>query len=331
MELDLGFRDVFSLGYTGSPTRHSYYYYDENAVASVQGIPLNPSVTNVIVFGNNGYGTYNSMVTSLRHQMSHEFQAEVDYTWGKSLDTSSSPYETQYYPYNPRLSYGPSDYDVRSLVKIFGMWQPVFFHGNHSWAKKVAGGWNLSGIFNWHTGFPWSPVFVVPSGQLYCSTCSYTNRLPGGYLGGAGHDTSNAAFKSGPGVGNGLNVNFPLAATATGTAYFVPPAYTAGPAFPATGRLVPQRPGIVRNSLPGPHYRDLDFTASKTFGIPHLREGSGLQFRADAFNVFNNLNFAPGGSSSGGGISNNITSTNFGQATSSLGARTLSLQASLNF
>lgn len=325
MELDMGWSTVFSAGYTGSQSRHTYYYYDANAVASVHNVPLNPSVTNVIYYGNNGFGDYNSMIATLRHQMSHQFQAEVDYTWSKSLDTGSNPYETQDYPYNPRLSYGRSDYDVGNLVKIYGMWQPTFFHGAHNWVDKVAGGWNLSGIFNWHTGFPWSPVYVVPSGQLYCSTCSYTTLLPGAYLGGAGRNTSNAAFRSGPNVGNGVNMNFPLAATATGTAYFAPPAYTPGPAFPATGGAIPQSPGVGRNSLPGPHYRDLDATLSKTFGLPRLREGSGFQVRADVFNVFNNLNF------DATKINNNITAQNFGQAYQALGARTLTLQASFNF
>lgn len=322
-EYDMGARTVFTLGYSGSQTRHTYYYYDENAVASVKGIPLNPSVTNIYFFGNNGHANYNSMITTLTHQMSHGFQVEASYNWAKSLDTGSDPYETQDYPYDPQLSYGRSDYDVGNLVKIYGMWQPVFFRG-HSWAEKIAGGWNLSGIFNWHTGFPWTPVFPVP-GNLYCSDCGYSSLLPGAYLGGAGSNTSNAAFKSGPGVGTGVNSNFPLAATATGTAYFAPPAYTLGPAFPATGGAPPQNPGIGRNSLPGPHYKDVDATITKTFGLPRLREGAGLTVRADAFNVFNDLNFNPAD------ISNNITNTNFGQDTGALGGRTLTLQVGFSF
>ncbi len=325
MEDDLGFRNVFSLGYSGSQSRHIYYYYDENAVASVTGIPLNPSVTNVYYFGNNGFGNYNSMIATLSHQMSRGFQVEASYNWAKSLDTGSDPYEAQDYPYDPHLSYGRSDYDVGNLVKIFGAWQPVFFRGSHNWMEKLVGGWSLSGIYNWHTGFAWQPVFPVP-GNLYCSTCStYTQLLPGAYLGGAGRNTSNGAFKSGPGVGNGANSNFPLAATLSGTAYFSIPAYTLGPAFPATGGAIPQSPGIGRNSLPGPRYTDLDATVTKTFGMPKLREGSGLTIRADAFNLFNNLNFNPSD------ISNNITATNFGQDTGALGGRTVTLQASFDF
>jgi hypothetical protein len=333
MEYDLGWRNVFTLGYSGSDSRHTYFHYDEDAVASLHGIPLNPLVTSENYWNSNGHANYNSMIATLRHQMSNQFSAELEYNWAKSLDTSSAPYSEQDYPYDPQLTYGPSDYNVPQQVKIFGMWQPVFFHGAHSWAEKIAGGWNLSGIFNWHTGFPWTPVFYTgsagtPSGSLYCSDCGYYQLYPGAYLGGGGNSTSNAAFKSGPGVGNGVNLNFPLAAANANGAegiYFAAPAYTPGPAFPATGGAIPQSPGIGRNSMPGPHYRDFDATVTKTFGVPRLHEGAGLEFRADAFNVFNNLNFNPGS------VTTNITAPNFGQATAALGARTLTLQASFNF
>ncbi len=329
MQQDMGFRTVFTLGYSGSQSRHTFFHYDENAVASVQGLSLNPQVNSVNFWGNNGHANYNSMIVTVRHQMSNQFQVNATFDWAKSMDISSAPYEEQFYPYDPQLSYGPSDYNVTNSFKAFGLWQS---HFGHNWVGKVASGWTVSGIFNWHTGFPWSPVFNTgsggtPSGSLYCSTCNYTQLLPGAYLGGAGRDTSNAAFKSGPKVGNGLNINFPLAATNPNgaEAYFAPPAYAVGPTFPATGGTIPQSPGVGRNSLPGPRYRDLDATVSKTFGVPRLHEGAGLQVRADAFNLFNNLNFDPSS------IPNSITVTNFGQAQSALGARVVTMQASFNF
>ena len=333
-EYDLGFRSVLSVGYQGSLGRHNLFHYDANAVASVQGVALNPQANSVNFWNNNGTSNYNSMIVSLNHQMSRQFSAEAQFNWAKSMDTSSAPYEQVYYPYDLSLDYGRSDFDIGKALKIFGMWQPVLFHGNHAWAEKIAGGWNISGIFNLHTGFPWTPTFTIP-GSVYCSTCGYSQLLPAAYLGGAHNSTSNDAYKSGPGVGNGVNQNFPLAATNTGTAYFTPPAYTLGSTFPATGGAIPQRPGIGRNSIVGPGYKDVDATVSKTFGLPKLHEGSGITIRADAFNLFNNLNFVPGGTTrindNTGGIANDITLTNFGQATNALGARTVTLQARFNF
>lgn len=329
-QTDLGQQFVFTLGYQGSVSRHTYFHYDANATASVKGIPLNPQVNSVNYFGNGGQGNYNAMLAGVRHQFSHQFMLDAELTWGRSMDTSSAPYSEQYYPYDPSLSYGRSDYNITRQEKIFGMWQPVIFRGNHGWLEKMVGGWSLSGILNLHTGFPWSPVFNVAGGSLYCDRCGYSVLLPASYLGGAGHDTSNDAYKSGPNVGNGLNKNFPLAATATNAAeaYFTAPDYALGSTFPATGGTVPQAPGVKRNSLTGPGYRDVDATVSKSFGLPRipgLGENAKFEFRADAFNLFNNLNFNPGS------ISNNIQAANFGQAQSALGSRTVTLMARFSF
>ena len=335
-QIDLGYQWVATLGYQGSQARHTFYQYDENAVASVQGLALNPQVNQATFYGNNGFGNSNSGLAELKHQFSRQFLADGQFTWAKAMDTSSSAYVYWYYPYDPALSYGRSDYNVGKAFKIFGMWQPVLFHGSHNWMEKAVGGWSLSGIFNLHTGFPWSPIYDT-SGPLYCSVCNtYNQLLPGAYLGGAGQSTSNNAFKSGPGVGNGANQNFPQASSAANGAevYFAPPTYTPGPAFPATGGAIPQAPGVVRNSLNGPGYKDLDGTLSKAFGLPRIRglgENAKLEIRVDAFNFFNNLNFKPGGQSQGGSIVDNIANPNFGQAQSALGARTVDLVARFSF
>jgi hypothetical protein len=96
--------------------------------------------------------------------------------------------------------------------------------------------------------------------------------------------------------------------------------------------MPPASPGVHRNSWTGPGYRDVDATVSKVFGMPYWkREGAGIEIRADAFNLFNNLNFKPGGISNGGGINDNISLPNFGQATNALGSRTVTLQARFQF
>jgi hypothetical protein len=55
----------------------------------------------------------------------------------------------------------------------------------------------------------------------------------------------------------------------------------------------------------------------------------------DAYNLFNNLNFSPSGQngngSNGGGISDNVGSSNFGQEQSALAARVITLQARFSF
>jgi len=206
----------------------------------------------------------------------------------------------------------------------------VLFHSSHSWAEKVIGGWSLSGIFNLHTGFPWTPVFNSLTGPLYCSSCGYGSLRPAKYLGGAGHDTSNSAFESGPGTPDGANKNFPNAsAQGNALSYFTEPAYTPAGSFPAQAGA-PQAPGIARNSWDGPGYKDLDGTLSKSFGLPRIpmsgsEEGTKLEIRVDAFNFFNNTNLQTSS------ISNSITSGNFGQAQAALGSRTVTMQARFSF
>jgi hypothetical protein len=329
-QTDVGAQFIFTLGYQGSVGRHTYFHYNENAVASVNGIPLNPQVNSVNFFDNTGHSSYNALLAGLKHQFSHQFMMDAQLTWARSMDTSSAPYSEQFYPYDASLNWGRSDYDISRQEKIYALWQPTFFRGQHNLLERLVGGWSISGILNLHTGFPWTPYYNSTVGSAYCSTCGYSNFLPAAYVGGAGHDTSNDAYKSGPGVGDGTNRNFPNG----GLAYFVPPAITPGPEFPATGGAPPQRPGIRRNFLTGPGYRDVDATVTKSFGLGRIKglgEGTAVEVRADAFNLFNNLNFKPGGASNGGGINDNISAPNFGQATSALGSRTVTLQARFHF
>jgi hypothetical protein len=327
-QYDLGHQLVANIGYQGSTTRHIILNSNQYVTGVANGLALNPLVNSVQLFGNNGASNNNAFLAGLKHQMSHQFQAEAQFQWAKTMDDGSGPFYQDPYPFAPYLARGRSDYNVGKALKIFGLWQPVFFHGSHSWVEKVAGGWSLSGIFNIHTGFPWTPVYNAP-GSLYYASSGYSQLRPAAYLGGAGHSTSNDAFKSGPGVGGGQNQNFPLAANATGTAYFVvPTAPIPSGSSPISTAALPQLPGVSRNSLEGPGYKDVDATITKAFGLPKmpiLGEDAKIEIRADAFNLFNNLNFQTSS------ISNVITSTNFGQAQSALGGRVVNLQARFSF
>lgn len=328
-QYSLGGNWVASLGYQGSLSRHLLLQTNLNALAATAGIPLNPTLTSVGYYSNTGSASSNSMLAGLKHQFSHSFLLDAEYAWGKSMDQGSQPYYTNPYPYNNSLAYGRSDYNVQNAFKLYGMWQPKFF-GN-GWREKVAGGWSLSGIFNLHSGFPWTPTYNVSGGTLYYQNSPFKSLFPAAYLGGAGHDTSNDAFKSGPvGLDKTPNRNYSNGALT----YFTVPTYQAVKAnLPATGPA-PQTPGVSRNSLNGPGYKDVDATISKSFGFPTLPvvgENARLEFRVDAFNVFNNLNLD--GSSIVSTISTDGKSSNarFGQAQKALGSRTMDIQLRFAF
>jgi len=327
MQYDVGHNYVASLGYQGSLSRDTFFHQNPLAVPATLGYALNPQINGGDYWGVNGHANYNAMLAELKHQLSHQFMADVQYTWSKSNDTSSAPYSEQFYPYSPNLNYGPSDYNITHAFKAFGMWQPTFFHGSNNWAEKIIGGWSLSGIFNWHTGFPWSPTVNLPGGNLYCGQCGNSSVYPAAYLGGAGTSTSNKAFEG------SVSSNYPNG----GAAYFSSPV----PCSPsqttncyvvytgtASGTALPPVPGVRRNSLRLPGYKDVDLTLTKGFGLPKLPvlgENAKLELRLDAFNVFNNLNLNPNS------ISNNIGNSNFGTISSALAARVLVVGARFNF
>jgi len=316
VQYDLGHQFVVSLGYQGSVANNIFFHENPLAVPATSGFAFNPQIGGGDYWGVSGHGNYNAMLAELKHQFSQQFMIDTQFTWSKCMDTSSGPYFLQPYPYDTDLNYGRCDYNVGKALKIFGLWQPVFFHGS-SWIEKIVGGWSLSGIFNLHSGFPWTPQVSVVGGSLYCGQCGYGTLFPGTYLGGAGSSTSNSAFET------AAKSNFPQG----GAAYFSTPTYTP---FSGTdhGTALPQSPGVHRNSLNLPGYKGLDLTLVKAFGLPKapvLGENARIELRVDAYNIFNNLNLNPNQ------ISNNIGSSNFGTITGALAARVVTLGVRFSF
>jgi hypothetical protein len=224
----------------------------------------------------------------------------------------------------------------------------VLFHGGNQFLEKVLGEWSLSGIFQFHTGFPYSPTYGI-SQSLYCTNCSYFNIRPY-YLGGGGHDHSNNAFINGtnfpknvvnPGVTQPVNGSPRIVQQST--TYFTTPNF-ANAIQAASGNgatlspnvALPPTPGLLRNAFVGPNYHDFDFSIAKGFGLPTTRllgEGAKIEIRADMFNLFNILNLDPGR------VTNNVVATGdpgiggtpFGVDNTALGGRTITLQARFSF
>jgi hypothetical protein len=332
-EYQIGKELVLSVGYEGSTSRHVINHETPNAPGVVQGLALNPLITGGDYWTNSGSANNNALLVELKHPFVHHFSADAQFLLAKSMDTDGSgPYsEDPYFPENPAYSYGRSDYNIGKSLKVFGLWQPVIFHSEHSWAEKIAGGWSLSGILNLHTGFPWSPNYGLPA-SLYCDNCGYSNLRPQ-YLGGAKNDHSNKAFEADTtqAASNFYNPGGAKVGNSYSNRYFNVPDYTAaitGPTFPGVRNALPGLPGSARNSLTGPNYRDVDASLTKAFGLPKLPvlgQDAKLEIRADVFNVFNLLNLNPQS------IANNVDSTNFGQDTSALGSRTIDFQARFSF
>jgi len=315
---------VMTMGYMGNQTRHLLIHSNWNAIAASAGLALNPKVNFLNFWDNSGSGNFNAGIFSIAHSFSHSFQATAEYTWSKAMDENSGPYFQDPYPYSTQAAYGRSDYNVTNAFKLFGLWEPTFFHGSHSWVEKVVGGWTLSGIWNLHSGFPWNPYYNTNT--LYYQGSGYGQLRPAGILPGAGTSTSNSTYMQ------PINPNY----GGNGTNFFVAPSYVQGANFPAISPA--PLPGIQRNGLNSPGYNDVDLSLSKAFGmprIPGLGEKAQFLVRADVYNFFNKTNINSqsidknlGSVAPDGTITPN---SNFGVAGSALGSRTVQLQARFSF
>lgn len=257
------------------------------------------------------------MLAELEHRFSHSFQLDIQYRWSHAIDDGSNDYYIGEYPYSLSYLKGSADFDVRQLGKVYGVWTPTAFKSN-GWKNKVLGGWQISGILNWHTGFPWTPLYGNTSCSVVYASSGYCNLRPASAVGVYGTSYSNSTFQQ-------PNGNFPNGALS----------YFTVPTFPTVG--IPPPPGVGRNSLTGPGYFDTDMTIEKSFGLPKMKilgENARFTFRADLFNIFNKLNLTPLSANSADEIiSFNGTSSNslFGQAQSALAGRIVTLQARFSF
>jgi hypothetical protein len=316
-DFDLGHKWAATIGYQGSLSRHLTIQNNLNFIY----YPLNPRVQNLYWYYNSGNSSYNAFFATVQHQFSSQFQLNADYRWSHTIDDGSNSYYIDAYPYALAYAKGNADFDVRHNFKMYGIWSPRLFTG-HPWAERIAGGWQISGILNWHTGFPWTPTYSNFGCNIVYFNSGYCTLRPAGYLGGAGRNYSNSAFMSAP------NSDFSKGALA----YFTVPVYT--PATATTYAGFPPAPSVGRNSFFGPGYFDTDMSAEKAFGLPKLPifgENARIVARADFFNIFNKLNLNPNSISTAISFNGTASNPQFGQAQSALGARVIEFQARLEF
>ena len=316
-QYDLGSRWVATVGYQGSQSRH--FTRQINNLNWLYPNNLNPAVSGVDFYTNDANAAYNALLTRIEHQFSRTFSIDGQYTYSSCMDHGSQDYFSGTYPFNIMGALGHCDFDSTHYFKAFGIWSPRIFHGS-DWREKVVGGWEFSGIYTFHSGFPFFPYFG--GGSLCCNG----QAVPAAYTGGAGSG-GNGAFETAFG-------NFPQLASVTcsGAAPCTSIPYFKIPTLSASG--IAPFPGIQRNLFRGPGFHQFDFTARKDFGLPHIRglgEGAKISIRADLYNLFNTLNLSPisGPVHLGDLAFNSTTNTttvtgldkSFGRAGSALGAR----------
>jgi hypothetical protein len=237
--------------------------------------PLGPSFgsnTNQSTIGNSNY---NALELSLRHT-SKRLQLFASYTFSKSIDQSSNVGE-EVNPIDPTLSRALSSFDVTHNFVVSYAYEIPFerlFGGSKRWSK----GWTVSGITHFSTGFPITLLNYGDNSLLGAEPNGINN-----------YGVDEPQYTSGP---LDLNSN-----PRNGKSFFNTSLFSLQPlGTPGNAR---------RRFFYGPGLDNYDMALMKS--VP-FTESRSLQFRLEAFNVFNHAQFF--GPTS---VDGNMNSSTFGQ------------------
>src|SRR5208283_5162152 len=200
------------------------------------------------------YEEFNSLQFNVTKRFSKGLQVLSNFVYGKTIDNTSSATEGNSGPPNPfnfRSARGPADFDQKYRFNLSTVY--VLPHVDvHGVSNVLINGWQFNAIASIYSGTP----FTVLSG---------TDRS----LSGIGNDYADL-------IGNPAR---PAGVTSI-QEYFNTAAFAAAAAgtFGDSGR----------NILRGPNFADLDISLFKDF---QLTERYRLQFRSEAFNIENRVNF----------------------------------------
>ncbi|HUB31116.1 MAG TPA: carboxypeptidase-like regulatory domain-containing protein [Terracidiphilus sp.] len=236
---------------------------------------------------------YNALEATLNHR-AHNLDLLASYTYSKSIDQSAGLPE----PVNPvdaSLSRGLSAYDMRhNFVASFHYALPAF--GCKGLTRALGDGWNVAGIARFTSGLP---VTLLNNNDT-----SLLGTIPNG-INNNGVDTPEWS-------GASLHPN-------TNPRGDRPVFDASQLTLPGLGTMGNAR----RRFFSGPGMENLDATLSRDFNI---REGHTLEFRAEAFNVFNHAQFFGAAS-----VEGNISSGSFGQAVSAMPPRLMQVALRYSF
>ncbi|MBI2685913.1 MAG: TonB-dependent receptor [Acidobacteria bacterium] len=262
------FGTVFQATYVGSTGRHLRILGDLNqGILGVRPIPGFSSITYQQSVSNS---SYNGLWLSAEKRFTKGLTFQTSYTFSKSIDNNSvgsSNPQVQDYR-NLAAERALSDFDARQRFVLSGVYQLPLPKGPNGLTRRLMDGWTVAPIVNLQSGNPFSPIINAADAR-------------GSLL------AFNRPF---------VNLGVPL--------------YTPNPdpsGFVNRAAFTQQATGFGnagRNILTAPGFQDIDFSVAKN---TRIRESVSVQFRAEAFNLFNHPNF--------GQPVNNLLAANFGQIT----------------
>jgi hypothetical protein len=241
------------------------------------GTSLNNQATSMFGWSSVGSSNYNALQVNLRKQTGHGMQFDLNYTYSKSIDFTSAatrlgfssstnvgaPGSRLVNGWSPDQRRAVSDFDTTHQINADWVLQLPFGKGKSvaptasSLLDAFIGGWELSGLARWTSGFP----FSVDNGNFWA-----TNWDEQGIAQMLTRPRT-GRYKSGGVVSVFRNSNA------------------------AWGDFQNPYPGESgsRNLLRGDGYAGLDMALSKRWKLP--RESESIQFRWEVFNVPNLTRF----------------------------------------
>jgi Carboxypeptidase regulatory-like domain/TonB dependent receptor len=248
------------LQYLGSHSVHLDRNYYNNTPLPGPGA-INPRRPNqafaqIRTVQNDMVATYQGLSAVLRQRMMRRLQFLASYTWAHALDvtTDSNNSGTPMDPYNWKLDYGNSNWDIRHRFVSSFVYDIPFFHSSSRVLNTAFARWQLNGIVTLQSGLP----FNVSISTDRANTSSQGTQRP----------DLIAPPSSNCGGGH-------LSGCIVSTSFALPAQYTYGNAG--------------RNLLHGPHLFTSDLSVFKNFAVS---ERAKLQFRAEFFNFTNSPQFS---------------------------------------
>ncbi|MGA2772145.1 MAG: TonB-dependent receptor [Bryobacteraceae bacterium] len=275
--------------------------YTKYAAAGVSDYYLRPFPQfNQLIYGSNdGKSFYDSLQVSLRRNLG-ALKYTFNFTWSKSLDNGSVDGNGFTVPLdnnNLNLNYGRSDYERPKVLTYQIMYTLPIGNGKAlggsmpHWADSILGGWDLGAMGVWESG----PPMTISSGRAT----------------GPGTATATADYNGDRNIGS-------ISRQGSGVFFLDSTLATTTMTFPLAGGVGTSG----RNAFRGPRFFDTDVSLVKRFKIT---ERKSVTYRAEAYNLWNNVNFSTPAVSI-------ATPTTFGKISSSVnGARVMQMALRFDF
>ena len=246
-----------------------------------------PQFSSLYAWQTRGNSNYNGLQLSLRHAMSSGLQFDLNYTYSKSIDVGSNAervngFESGGAAYNsqvinafsPDLWRAVSDFDTTHQFNANFIFDLPFGRGRH-WGggsggvvNAIFGGWTLSGLARWTSGFP----FSVLAGNGWS-----TNFELEGTSFVQGPKPKTGVFRDQDGDPNVFQNAINLTCTCFG-----------GDGFNKNFRATYAGEAGQRNNFRGPGFFGIDGGLAKTW---NFKEDKMLRFSWEVFNVTNSVRF----------------------------------------